>query len=468
MRARGSWDPRRWSLTLRLTLFFSLAMATVLLVVAWLLYGQLTRQLHERDEAELAHATWMELGAAKALQADKGPDAWPQAWTEHPARADTIGLRVIAPDGRVRSESAGMLIPSDAFPAPTPKLRFRRWQSPTGSARYLLTTVQMVAGPDRIWTLQAAADLSESNQLLDAYLRHLIAVLVVATVASATMAWWLVRRGLAPLRAMNAAIGRIDAHKLDARIGQQPWPTDLQLLAQNFDAMLHRLQASFEQLSRFSSDLAHEFRSPITNLVAAASVMLARERTAPEYQETLAVMIEEGERLARMVSSMLFLARADNAKQALHLEAVSLEAEFTKLTEAFDVLADERGVALRWDGDSVVMADPMLLRRALSNLLSNALQHTPRGGQVELRAGKTPAGIEISVRDSGSGIAATDLPHIFDRFYRADAARSSSESTGLGLAVVRSIAELHSGTVRVESALGRGACFTLLLPEAST
>jgi two-component system heavy metal sensor histidine kinase CusS len=303
--------------------------------------------------------------------------------------------------------------------------------------------------------------------LLDTYLQHLIAVLVVATVASATMAWLLVRRGLAPLRAMNAAIGHIDVHKLDARIGQQPWPTDLQVLAQNFDAMLHRLQASFEQLSRFSSDLAHEFRSPITNLVAAASVMLARERTASEYQETLAVMVEEGERLARMVSSMLFLARADNAKQALHLEPVSIEQEFAKLTEAFDALAEEGGVALRAYGQGVVPADPMLLRRALSNLLSNALYHTPRAGLVEMSARAAPGGVEISVRDTGCGIAVADLPHVFDRFYRGDMARSSSESTGLGLALVRSIAELHGGSVGVESVLGQGSCFTFSLPVAA-
>jgi two-component system heavy metal sensor histidine kinase CusS len=229
--------------------------------------------------------------------------------------------------------------------------------------------------------------------------------------------------------------------------------------------MLARLERSFDQLSRFSSDLAHEFRSPINNLVAAASVTLGRARDVAEYENTLEVMVEEGSRLSRMVSGMLFLARADNAQQTIRREALSAREEFARLIAFFEVMADEQGIALRAEGDCHLMADAMLLRRALSNLLSNALRYTPRGGTVILRAAADGDACVISVVDDGCGIAPEHLPYLFDRFYRADPARSSTDSTGLGLAVVRSIAELHGGTVTVDSAPGKGAAFTLRLPS---
>jgi two-component system heavy metal sensor histidine kinase CusS len=229
--------------------------------------------------------------------------------------------------------------------------------------------------------------------------------------------------------------------------------------------MLGRLEASFEQLSRFSADVAHEFRTPVNNLVAAASVTLARARSSSEYQDTLAVIVEEGERLTRMISSMLFLARADNAKQAVHKEALSTGAEFSKLREFFEALAEQRGVTIVTEGDVPLDADPMLLRRALSNLLENALQHTRAGGEVRLAAAQTPQAVRISVTDSGDGIAPEHLPHLFTRFYRADPSRAASERSGLGLAVVKTIAELHGGTVQVESTPGQGTRVTIAFPS---
>jgi two-component system heavy metal sensor histidine kinase CusS len=230
--------------------------------------------------------------------------------------------------------------------------------------------------------------------------------------------------------------------------------------------MLARLEQSFAQLTRFSSDLAHEFRSPINNLVAAASVTLARARDPAEYQKTLEVVVEEGQRLSRMVSSMLFLARADNAGQHLHLERVALADEFRKLVDFYEIAAEEQGVTLQAQGEGELMVDPVLLRRALSNLLANALRYTPRGGSVRLSATRERGAVAIAVSDDGKGIATEHLPFLFDRFYRADTARSSTDSTGLGLAVVRSIAELHGGKAEVVSVLGKGSSFTLRFPTA--
>ena len=166
-----------------------------------------------------------------------------------------------------------------------------------------------------------------------------------------------------------------------------------------------------------------------------------------------------------MVTSMLFLARADNAKQLVRMEAVSTATEFGKLIDFFDIVAEEHGVTLTRHGDLTLAADPMLLRQALSNLVANALRHTEPGGRIALNAHDQGTAVALTVSDDGCGIAQEHLPLIFDRFYRVDAARSATDSTGLGLSVVRSIAELHGGTVTVSSQPGHGATFTLLMPK---
>jgi two-component system heavy metal sensor histidine kinase CusS len=179
------------------------------------------------------------------------------------------------------------------------------------------------------------------------------------------------------------------------------------------------------------------------------------------------VVVEEGERLSRMISAMLFLARADNAQQAMHRERLSARDELDKVAEFFDALAESQQINLTVTGDGTLFADPLLVRRALSNLIANALRYTPSGGIVRLAANQRAGALCLSVRDSGSGIEARYLPQLFDRFFRADAARSGSESSGLGLAVVRSIMELHGGTVEVDSRLGEGAFFTLVFPAVA-
>jgi two-component system heavy metal sensor histidine kinase CusS len=464
MPSRADFDLRRWPLAVRLTAFLVIAMGAILLAVAWLMDDQLERQLHEQDEVELAHAIATQSDIVRMMQSTPPSQAWPRVWVEHMQPRADMSIRILAPDGRVYTETPGMKAPQSAF-APVPGRRYIRWK-PEGDteARYVVTTGHVQVRPGEIWTIQAAEDLSERHGLLEVFHARLRIVMLGALAAALLAGWWLVRRGLAPLRTMSAEIDRVGIERLHARIGTHPWPSDLQSLADNFDAMLSRLEAAFEQLSRFSSDLAHEFRSPITNLVAAASVTLARERSSADYKETLQVMVAEGERLSRMVTSMLFLARADNARQALSMEPVSIESEFARLVDAFEAVAEERGIELSASGSGRLMADPILVRRALTNLVTNALAHTPRGGRIALEARQTAEGTSLSVRDSGTGIAAHHLPRIFDRFYRVDAARSSSESTGLGLALVKSIVELHGGRVHVESAPGQGAVFALEFP----
>jgi two-component system heavy metal sensor histidine kinase CusS len=273
-----------------------------------------------------------------------------------------------------------------------------------------------------------------------------------------------------PLAEITRAAQGITAAQLHARIGPVRWPTELTALAATFDAMLTRLEDSFTRLAQFSVDLAHELRTPINNLMGEAEVALARTRTPDEYQQILGSSLEECARLARMIDSLLFLARAESPET--HIERVPLDArkELEALREFYDAVAEEHAVEVTCQGQALVHADPILFQRAVSNLLSNALHYTPRGGKVTLSV--APAEeytILVSVSDTGMGIAPEHLPKIFDRFYRVDPARSHHHpGMGLGLAIVKSILALHDGTVTIQSIPHHGTTVTLRFPPPAS
>jgi two-component system, OmpR family, heavy metal sensor histidine kinase CusS len=255
----------------------------------------------------------------------------------------------------------------------------------------------------------------------------------------------------------------VQASHLQQRLNRERWPKELNSLAVAFDKMLARLKESFERLSGFSADLAHELRTPIQNLHGEAEVALTRVRSAAEYREVIELSIEEYDRLARMIDSLLFLARAENAETRLNRVAFKAGAEIDTILDFYDAAAREQNIMLSRKGDADLCADPMLVRRAISNVVSNSLQHTATGGQTcVLVVTQNNGAIEIQVRDTGSGISPEHLPRIFNRFYRADPARSSdSAGAGLGLAIVKSIMDLHDGSVSAESTPGIGTTVTL-------
>jgi two-component system heavy metal sensor histidine kinase CusS len=456
-----AWDPRRWSLTARMTAFFGAAIAIIVVGVSVMMYAELVHQLHEKEEAELTDAMHIQQEVIGSLAKKSGPTQWQHEWGEQQDEDQRFAWQLFGADGALLQASSNANAFADGLARSIRKGRFVRVADHGRVFLTLQDAVKLQGGVG----LRGILDVSTDERVLRRYRTKLFSVVLLSIVLSAAIGWLLARRGLAPVRAISAEIGRVNAERLHARIAQETWPAELRLLAVTFDDMLERLERSFDQLSRFSSDLAHEFRSPINNLVAAASVTLRRARDPAEYQHTLEVVVEEGNRLSRMVSSMLFLARAENAKQSLRFEQVSTQSEFQKLLDFFELMAEEQGVLLAAAGAFTVRADPLLLRQALSNLLANALRYTPRGGSIRLQAQDQGDAVAISVTDSGCGIAQEHLPFLFDRFYRADAARSSAESTGLGLAVVRSIAELHGGSVTVHSTVGQGATFTLSIPK---
>lgn len=466
MSSKSETNWGRLSLTVRMTAFFAGAIAVIVLGVSWMMYAELVHQLHGKEEGELLDALRIQQEVIEDAAEHRPPTEWQHEWDEQQQEYRLFGWQLVDVHGTALAGSANSATFTQAFAAAPSERRPRRVETRVAGEEkvFLVHAAPPKGGPAGAVALRGALDVSRDERILESYRNRLFGVVLVTIMLSSLLGWTLVRRGLAPLRAISGQIGQMHPDRLHARIAQSDWPAELRVLAVTFDELIARIARSFEQLSRFSSDLAHEFRSPINNLVAAASVTLGRARTPAEYQNTLAVVVEEGERLSRMVSSMLFLARADNAKQQVRFQQVSTAAEFGKLVDFFDIVAEEHGVMLHNQGDMTLMADPMLLRQALSNLVANALRHTEGGGQITLRARAAGAAVALDVIDDGCGIAAEHLPMLFDRFYRVDAARSAPDSSGLGLSVVRSIAELHGGSVSVSSTPGKGSTFTLLFP----
>ncbi|MGB9473566.1 MAG: heavy metal sensor histidine kinase, partial [Candidatus Udaeobacter sp.] len=242
------------------------------------------------------------------------------------------------------------------------------------------------------------------------------------------------------------------------------WPRELQPLAIAFDEMLKRLDDSFTRLSQFSADLAHELRTPIANMLGEAQVALSRDRSPEEYRETIESTIGECERLSGIVDNLLFVARVDAAREPVERKRFDARAAVEKIAEFYETIAEDRSVAINCSGQGEISADPALFERAVGNLVDNALRFTPQNGSIQIALAEHATDFEVAVSDNGSGIAPEHLPRVFDRFYRAESSRGS-DGAGLGLALVKSIVDLHGGTATIQSEIGRGTIVSLIFPK---
>jgi two-component system heavy metal sensor histidine kinase CusS len=464
---------QRWSITSRLSFFFALSSIVLLAVVGVYLYRVSDTEL-DRELTELLADTVDFVRIIATRQKDAAGLARPHFWDALAVDGSRLHMVILGERNEALVATSKLKLPSEALPAPAREgQRVERsivWVSPDGG-RYRVVAARANVGTDNTLPvlIVVALDITAEHRRLQAYNQTLIATLLLGAIVAAALGYVIVHRGLTPLRRIATAANAITSTGLQQKLELVAAPDELRALAAAFNGMLDRLHDSFSRLSQFSSDIAHELRTPINNLMGEAQVALSRARTAEEYREVLASSVEEYERLARMIENMLFLARADDPQTKIAAAWIDARAELERIAEFYQLVADESGVRIRCAGNARIYADPILFGRAIGNLLSNALRYCARGSEVVLQVGDEPdGGATASVRNSGAGIAAEHLLRIFDRLYRiAPSREKTTEGAGLGLAIVKSIMELHRGSVSAASDAGGLTVFRLRFPPAA-
>lgn len=340
--------------------------------------------------------------------------------------------------------------------------RLASWEQGNRSFRSA-SSISTINGQELV--LSVAMDMSFHDSFMRELRGTLWAVTLGAGLLTLAVVWVALRQGLAPVRELSASIRGIRSDRLQTRLDPAAVPGELAELVESFNQMLGQLDDSYSRLAHFSADIAHELRTPLTNVITQTQVALGSARSAEAYRELLHSNLEEIEHLARMVSDMLWLAKADRGLLIPAFERLDLAAESRSLLEYFEVLAEERQIQLELQGSTqLIRGDRPMVRRALANLLSNALRHAPESGCVTIRLAREGPQVSISVENTGEGIPAEHLHRIFDRFYQVDPSRSRhGEGSGLGLAIVRSIVSLHDGELHARSENGL-TTFTITFP----
>jgi len=452
------------SIASQLVLFFTLAAALLLCCGLGVFYWIVIRHAFTEDNTVLADKV-------SALIADFN-EGGPKLFGEE-LKARRAGqhapywIRVLDSEGHTVAETPGMngLLPSGIFP------RAQNSTSPVRSPKDYRTDAELFSlmtinedSAGQTYTIQVAQDRSSDEQVEREFGILLIVVLSGSILASALIAITVTRHGLRPLGEMTRSLERTGPTHLNERVAQTGWPRELQPLAVAFDDMLARLEVSFTRLSQFSADLAHELRTPIANILGEAQVALTRDRTPDEYREVIESTIAECERLSGIVDNLLFVARVDAAREPIERKQFDGRAALEKIATFYRTIAEDRHVTINCTGKGEIYGDPVLFGRAVSNLVDNALRSTPDGGTIQILIAVNGAHSEVVVRDNGRGVSPEHLPRLFDRFYRVDSSRSS-DGAGLGLALVKSIVDLHGGSAKIESEVNRGTTVTLTFPK---
>ena len=453
-------EPR--SIASQLVLLFTPAAALLLCCALAVLYLIVVWHAFEEDNAVLADKI-------AALRADLQNAGGPGVLREElnilrSGERGSYWVRVLDAEGRTVAVTPGMtrLLPPEVFPLAESSAASRPVDHRTAGKLFSLVSTSEETGGQR-YTLQVAQDRSGDDEFTKRFATLLAVVLALGLVASAAIAIIVTKRGLQPLTEMTRSFQRIGPTHLNERVAAARWPRELQPLALGFDEMLDRLENSFTRLSQFSADLAHELRTPVANIRGEAEVALTRSRTPDEYREVIESTVGECERLSGIIDNLLFLARAEAADGQVERVRLNGRAAIEKIAAYYQTIAEERHIAITCTGEAEIYADSILFGRTVSNLVDNALRFTPDGGMISISIVAQAAQTEVSVRDSGCGIPPNHLPRVFDRFYRVDSSRSSHGS-GLGLALVKSIAELHGGSAKIESAVDRGTTVTVAFP----
>lgn len=446
------------SITLRLTLLFAAASTAVLLLLGYLIGSAVAQHFEEQDMAVLTGKLTLAQHAIEKVRSKADLGALSQQLGDSLVGHQGLAMMVLSSDGEVLFATSGASFP-DALMTNVgdDAVRMSTWRTADGHPLRGIAG-QALSGilDSRAAIVMVATDITHHEHFMRSFQATLWSVVILAAILSGILGWIAARRGLAPLQDMRREVEGITARRLDARLSATAVPAELADLAVTLNEMLARLENSFRRLSNFSSDLAHELRTPVCNLLTQTQVTLSRARTAAGYRDILASNAEELERLSRVIADMLFLAKSDNDLVIPNREPVDLIDEVKGVFEFYEALSEEKAIVLTCTGRGSISGDRLMVRRAISNLLSNAVRHTDVGGTVAVQVDDSGGThVTLSVANSGSSISPEHLPRVFDRFYRVDASRQrQSDGAGLGLAITRSILRAHGGDALAHSENG--------------
>jgi two-component system heavy metal sensor histidine kinase CusS len=464
-----------WSLAARLTAWYTGSAFILILAAVIFLYWALVSTLEREDDQFLADRARVLLEIVRETPDNERELKQEIDRESVPQPTGQLFLRALDVQGRPVAETAGMAerLPPERFPpASEPEFaadRATELTVPAGQSYRVVAIRVPEPAKGRVSAIQIAMDRTVEEQLLARYRWFAAGTLAISLLVCAAAGYALARRGLRPLRDITQMAQRVRSSTLNERLDRTALPVELAVLAGTFNEMLDRLEDSFRRLERFSADIAHELRTPVNNLRGEVEVALGQPRAAEDYREVLASSLEEFGRLTNLIDSLLFLARADSPQTQIAKQRLQIGSELETVRDFYEAAAHEAGVRLLVQAQDGVVAevDRTLFQRAVGNLIANALAHTQPGGAVTLSAARKNGSILVEVTDTGCGIAPDHLPHVFDRFYRADPARNSaSGSVGLGLALVKTITALHNGSCIITSERGRGTCVRMLFPAA--
>ena len=457
------------SITRRLTLLFVTASSVVLLALGFVVASSVGQHFEQQDVEVLSGK--MEL-ARYALQTFKSQDDL--ARISRVINDSLVGhhgleLIIFGTDNELMFTTPKPHFPFDLMATQAAKSPYRPMTWELGGQSYRGIAAELPTGisAHSKVVVAVALDIAHHQAFMRSFLQTLWIFVAGAAVLAGVLGWAAARRGLAPLRAMREQTLVVTAQQLSHRLPVESVPLELAELAQSLNDMLARLEEAFLRLSEFSSDIAHELRTPVSNLMTQTQVALSRARSADEYRGILESNVEEFERMARMISDMLLLAKAENGLVVPTRETVNVAAEMLALFDYYDAVAEEKQLQLRLEGDGEVSADRLMLRRALGNLLSNAVRHSAVNTTLQVNIRSSADAISIAMKNTGDTIPAEYLDRVFDRFFRVDPSRQrSSEGTGLGLAITKSIVLAHGGTIAASSADGV-TTFSIALPRVA-
>lgn len=444
----------RLSLTARMSLMFMSAVIAVLVIAGLSFYTLSKHHFEELDRQALVEkleSTRHILG--KARDSANLAEELPQLRALLGAHQDLLAI-ILGGNGSVLfADSSATAIPESFRHADEQDM----WSWQDGEQLYRgMTALVTAPGQAAPLTILLALDVTNHAHFFVTLQRWFWIGLIISALLSAALGWVVARSGLRPLRQVTDKAASMSADSLQERIALEPVPLELQQLMLSFNAMLARLEDDFIRLSNFSADIAHELRTPLSNLMTHTEVVLSRQRDSAAYEENLHANLDDLRRMSRMIDDMLFLAKADNGLIIPQQAPVALADLVAKLFEYYQLLAEEQGIQLAVSGTGEVRGDPLMLERAISNLLANALRYTPAGATIRLFIRQTDTRTTLSIENPGITIQPEHLPKLFDRFYRADPARreGGESNAGLGLAITRSIVEAHKGRIWCTSAKG--------------